>query len=84
MGISIVFRYRLHFDEENYICDRMSAFCSATTSAIFEVINPCVLIKGRKTEKGLDLILDPKKVYMDSISWLCFFFLRRRVTNIET
>ena len=59
-------------DEENYICDMISAFRSATTSVIFEVINPCALKKGKKQKKVLDLSLDPKKVYMDSIWGLCF------------
>ena len=35
-------------DEENYICDMISAFRSATTSVIFEVINPCALKKEKQ------------------------------------
>ena len=30
--------------------------------------------KRKKQKKVLDLSLDPKKVYMDSIWWLCFSF----------
>ena len=85
MGISIAFSYRLHFGEEKKnICDMISAFCSAKTSAIFEVINPCVLIKGKKREKRIGSEFRSKEGLYGFDPVVVFSFLPRRVTNIET
>ena len=71
-------------DEENYICDMISAFRSATTSVIFEVINPCALKKGKKTGKSIGSEFRSKEGLYGFDLGVVFFFGPLRVTNIET
>ena len=62
----------------------ISAFCSAMTSAIFELINHCVLIKGKKREKRIGFEFRSREGLYGFDLVVVFSFLPRRVTNIET